>query len=252
MRPQNTAVGLSGLRCLVVGGSGGLGLALSLELARGGATLTLHGRNAARLGAAAASVRLAAPDADPPKLLVCPVEPHGELLPGPLLAAARDCEALALCFGPFLYATIGDTRPTDWALMAATNLAFPAALAGECAIAMAGRGFGRILLFGGTRTDAVRAYKRNAAYAAAKTGLAVAAKSIAVEFAPRGVSCALLCPGYVDTEHSGAEFKAMMERLSPRGRLIAAARVAEFAARLLGGDIDLANGAVINLDEGLY
>lgn len=251
MSSPNTAVGLSGLRCLVVGGSGGIGLALSLELARGGASLTLHGRDAARLGAAAEAVRRASPEAAPPKALACPVEPRGELLPGALLAAARECDALALCYGPFLHAAVAETGPADWAFMAAANLAFPAALAAEAAKAMAGRGFGRILLFGGTRTDAIRAYRRNAAYAAAKTGLAVAAKSIAAEFAPLGVSCALVCPGYVDTEYLDAAFRASMERGSPRGRLIAASRVAKFAARLLEGGMDLANGAVINLDEGL-
>lgn len=251
MSSPNTAVGLSGLRCLVVGGSGGVGLALSLELARGGASLTLHGRDAARLGEAAEAVRRAAPEAAPPKELVCHVEPRGELFPGPLLAAARECDALALCYGPFLHAAVAETAPADWALMAAANLAFPAAMAAEAAKAMAVRGFGRILLFGGTRTDAIRAYRRNAAYAAAKTGLAVVAKSLAAEFAPRGVSCALICPGYVDTEYLDAAFRASMERGSPRGRLIPASRVAEFAARLLEGGMDLANGAVISLDEGL-
>lgn len=251
MDSSNTAAGLAGLRCLVVGGSGGLGLALSLRLAQGGASLTLHGREPARLSAAAEAVRYASPEAPAPKLLVCPLEPLGELLPRPLLEAARECDALALCYGPFVHASLAETGPADWALMAAANLAFPAALASEAAAAMAGRGFGRILLFGGTRTDAIRAYRRNAAYAAAKTGLAVAAKSIAAEFAPRGVSCALICPGYVDTEYVGGEFKAGMERASPRGRLIAASRVADFAARLMEGGMDLANGAVINLDEGL-
>lgn len=251
MSSPNTAVGLSGLRCLVVGASGGIGLALSLELARSRAALILHGRDAARLGSAAEAVRRASPDGLSPDTLACPVDPRGELLPAPLLAAARACDALALCYGPFIHASIAETAPAEWALMAAANLAFPAALASEAAAAMAGRGFGRILLFGGTRTDAIRAYRRNAAYAAAKTGLAVAAKSIAAEFASRGVSCALVCPGYVETEYINGEFKAGMERGSPRGRLIAASRVAEFAAGLLEGGIDLANGAVINLDEGL-
>ena len=43
----------------------------------------------------------------------------------------------------------------------------------------------------------------NAAYAAAKTGLAVLAKSLAVEGAGRGVGCVLACPGLVDTEYLG-------------------------------------------------
>ena len=39
----------------------------------------------------------------------------------------------------------------------------------------------------------------NAAYAAAKTGIGVLAKSLAQEYCDRGVSCAVLCPGFVDT-----------------------------------------------------
>jgi NAD(P)-dependent dehydrogenase (short-subunit alcohol dehydrogenase family) len=116
---------------------------------------------------------------------------------------------------------------------------------------MAERGWGRILLFGGTRTDAIRAFSSNAAYAAAKTGLAVLAKSLAVEGAGRGVGCVLVCPGLVDTEYLGDAERAALRALSPLGRLLTPCEVASAAVGLLAADPCVASGSVVNLDSGL-
>jgi len=117
---------------------------------------------------------------------------------------------------------------------------------------MAQRGFGRILLFGGTRTDAIRGFKFNAAYASAKTGLGVVAKSIAAEFAPCGVSCALLCPGFVETEYLPDDFKQELLQKSPLKQLVQPSEIAVLALQLLTGTMDLCNGSIINADGGLY
>jgi NAD(P)-dependent dehydrogenase (short-subunit alcohol dehydrogenase family) len=113
-------------------------------------------------------------------------------------------DILAVAFGPFLRKSLAATSSSDWERLALLDLALPGALASALFPPMARRGWGRILLFGGTRTDGIRAYSTNAAYAAAKTGLAVLAKSLAAEGSGAGVGTVLVCPGLVDTEYLGA------------------------------------------------
>jgi NAD(P)-dependent dehydrogenase (short-subunit alcohol dehydrogenase family) len=113
------------------------------------------------------------------------------------------------------------------------------------------RSYGRILLFGGTRTDSIRAYASNAAYAAAKTGLGVLVKSIAAEYSAWNIGAFLLCPGFVDTEYLSPGLRAELEQRSPGGRLLEAGSLADFGADLVAADPPIASGAIINLDGGL-
>jgi len=242
--PRN---GVSGLKVLIVGSTGGIGYAIAEALAHDGASLVMHGRNPSRAAARAALLRESGADIS----TICADLSSGNV-PDALFNAAEECDIVVLAYGPFLYKPLSETTPEDWRLTAYAGLALPGMLATEAAKAMAARGFGRILLFGGTRTDAVRGFKANAAYAAAKTGLGVLAKSIAVEFGPRGVSCAVLCPGFVDTEYLDDQMKTRLAEAAPRGGLIPGPEIAELARYLVSGGMDLANGSVIVADRGLY
>jgi len=237
----------SGLKALVVGSTGGIGYAIAEALAAGGASLVMHGRNPARTEAKASLFRARGVVVS----TICADLAGGDV-PEALFDAARTSDIVVLAYGPFVYKPLAETTPDDWRLTAYACLALPGMLATEAAKAMAGRGSGRILLFGGTRTDAVRGFKSNAAYAAAKTGLGVLAKSIAVEFGPRGVSCAVLCPGFVDTEYLDNQMRTRLSAVSPRGGLIPAQEIASLAGYLVSGGMDLANGSVLVADRGLY
>lgn len=247
---------------LIVGGSGGIGAAVALGAAKAGWNLTLHGRDAERLARTAGacdSAREAALEAARGAARVASMKTRvfaADLTPGDLpdglIAEASRCDALVLAHGPFVMKSLEETDPADWERMAWSNLALPGILACAAARTMAARGFGRILFFGGTRTDTVRGFKKNAAYAASKTGLGVLAKSLAAEYAGRGVSSAVICPGLVRTEYQDDEFRARMDALSPRGRQTDAASLAGVALWLLSGGMDTCNGAIINADEGLY
>ncbi|MBP7263714.1 MAG: SDR family oxidoreductase [Spirochaetia bacterium] len=250
MQGKSDANGVHGTAALVVGGSGGLGLAVARRLCGAGARLTIHGKDQERLDAAVrACCHGAAPETRPETIRA---DLGGGSVPDELLEAASACDILVLAYGPFLHATLEQTGDDDWQRMCWANLALPGMLAGRAARAMAARGFGRILFFGGTRTDAIRGFRMNAAYAAAKTGLGVLAKSLAAEYSGRGVSCALLCPGFVDTEYLDQASRAELAAKAPRGRLIRPEAIAELAVALLSGGMDLANGSIIVADEGLY
>lgn len=241
---------INDLDVLVVGGSGGLGAAVALAAAKAGARLRLHGRSAERLALVAERCRAASPSHKLPHTVIRDLS--GGLPGDELAAAAASCSALVLSYGPFVMKPLSETTPEDWTAMAIANLALPGMLSGIAARAMARRGFGRILFFGGTRTEAVRGFRNNAAYAAAKTGLGVVAKSLAAEFSSQGLSCAVLCPGFIDTEYQDDALKERLAERSPRNRLIGAEEIADVAVWLLSGGMDLCNGAIINADEGLY
>lgn len=241
---------LAGRRALVVGGSGGIGAALCRELGRRGASLIVHGgSSAARLEALLAELRGSGAEATGFLMELEGADSIDRLLDR--LPRLGRIDMLAVAFGPFLRASLGRTSAADWKRLALLDLALPGALASALLPAMAERGWGRILLFGGTRTDGIRAYSSNAAYAAAKTGLSVLAKSLAAEGASRGVGTVLVCPGLVETEYLGDSERSAQEARAPGGRLLSPAQIARAAAELVSADPCIASGSVVTLDAGL-
>lgn len=238
---------LHGLKALIIGGTGGIGFSIARALAIAGAELIVHGRDPKRIDDKVTELM----DMGALTQSVCADLSSG-IPPESLLAECRLCDILVIAYGPFVYKSLSLTTAQDWQMTALGCLALPGTLASEAAAGMAHRGFGRILLFGGTRTDAIRGFKANAAYAAAKTGIGVLAKSIAVEYSGRGVSCSVLCPGFIDTEYLDDAMKARLKAASPRGRLIPSSSIASLALDMLLGGMDLANGSIIVADEGLY
>ncbi len=247
-------VELEGKRALVVGGSGGIGAAVAEALAARGADLVIHGgSSAAALERALAAARAAREGKGRSK---ASIEGFLQVIARPRdimdrLPSIGNLDILVCAFGPFLRAGLHETGGGDWERMALLDLALPGALASALLPSMCAGGYGRMLFFGGTRTDAIRAYSSNAAYAAAKTGLAVLVKSVAAEYADRNVGAFLLCPGFVDTELMSTALRIELESRAPRGHLIDARAVAAFGVELLAADPPLASGGVINLDGGL-
>lgn len=132
--------------------------------------------------------------------------------------------------------------------MAMKNLAFPGALVSAVLPHMIASRWGRILLFGGTRTDTIRGFATNAAYAAAKTALSTLAKSVAMAYASSGITCNVICPGFVDSPKVDSVAKQALAAKTPDGILISPADIAELAMMLLKNG--LYNGTVVTADKG--
>jgi 3-oxoacyl-[acyl-carrier protein] reductase len=242
---------LVGRRSLVVGGSGGIGRALSLELGRRGSALIVHGGSSREgLDSTLRELRQAGAEA----------EGFLEALGGSagcvrrfvdLLPSLGRIDLLVVALGPFVRKSLAATEAEDWERLALLDLALPGALCSSLLPGMIERGWGRILLFGGTRTDGVRAYKSNAAYASAKTGLSVLVKSLAAESSASGVASVLVCPGFVDTEYlSEAERDALRAR-APGGRLIDSGELAHEAVGMIAREPCMASGSIVCMDGGL-
>jgi 3-oxoacyl-[acyl-carrier protein] reductase len=235
----------SGRRALVVGGSGGIGSAVSAALSGRGASVLVHGRSEAKIGALLASIRASEGKAEG---FAADIRTPASFIEG--LAAFGTFDVVVVAFGPFVRKPLASTSPADWEDMALLDLALPGALASHFLPAMLERGFGRFLFFGGSRTDAIRGYRSNAAYAAAKTGLGVLVKSLAAEGAGRDVAAVLACPGIVDTEYLDEKARTEAAAMAPRGLLLHPSDIARTALDLLEGDPCAASGAIVSLDAG--
>jgi len=238
---------LAGRHAFILGGTGGLGRETSKALGLRGAYLDIHGRNPDKLAETLDEFHReglrAEGTADEIKTLEDAL---------PLLERAAKADILVAAWGPFLQKPLQETPLEDWRRVADFNLALPGALASAAIPGMKNRGWGRILVFGGTRTDGIRGFRTNAAYAAAKTGLGVLVKSIAAEYARFGIAALALCPGFADTEYlSPGQAKDLAAR-APRGRMTEPGDIGDFAADLLFREPPLWNGAIFTADEGLF
>jgi 3-hydroxybutyrate dehydrogenase/3-oxoacyl-[acyl-carrier protein] reductase len=217
-------------RALVVGGTGGIGRALAERLLGEGVRVTAFGRHSLP------GVESVLGDAD---------RPETQKL---LLDMAEKSDILCVVRGPFLQKSLEKTTLDEWSYQAFANLALPGALVSAALPGMLSAQWGRILLFGGTRTEAVRGFRTNAAYAAAKTGVSSLVKSVALEYARQGIRCNGICPGFVDTPYLDDATRRLLAAKNPDGRLISTEEVAEMGVFLIKNPS--CNGVLVNIDKG--
>ncbi len=235
---------------LVIGGSGGIGRAVATQLAQRGATVIVHGRRNDQSPTrrdASSFLQFSCPFERPASFIEALDRFLCTHVSPPL---PREPDIVVCGYGPFLEKPLESTTPDDWELLVLTNLALPGALASRFLPGMKARSFGRLLFFGGTRTDAIRPFCKTAAYASAKTGLGVLVKSIAASGAEHNVAALLVCPGPTDTEYLDIAMRAAHAALAPGGRLIPPADIARTALDLLDADPCIASGAILSLDSG--
>lgn len=91
-------------------------------------------------------------------------------------------------------------------------------------------------------------------YAASKSGLIGAARSLAREVGSRGITVNVVAPGFVDTDMTAdldSERRAEILQAVPAGRYAAADEVAAAIDFLVGPDAGYITGAVLPVDGGL-
>lgn len=92
-------------------------------------------------------------------------------------------------------------------------------------------------------------------YSAAKAGLIGLTKTLAREMAGRGVTVNAVCPGFIETDMTGAmgeEALAQAKKAVPAGRLGKAEEIASAVAFLCSDKAEYITGAVLRVDGGLY
>ena len=187
---------LEGRVALVTGGSSGIGRAMAGALGRAGAGVVLLARGEAALADTAAWLRadgcraawVSADLADR-----AGVERAAAAATGPFRRARHRGERGR----PQHPARLAALTPADWDRLMAVNLTAPFLLGQRYGPAMAGRGWGRIINI--ASQQAMRAFGNSGGYGATKGGLVSLTRSQSEAWAPRGVCCNAVAPGFVAT-----------------------------------------------------
>ena len=254
-------LGLEGRVALVTGASRGIGRAIALELSAAGADLAVLARSEAALGPLVADLdRLGRRSA----ALPCDL--------GDLDAVSRAVERATAALGPIdvLVNNAGITEgrkfsattPDQWRRTLAINLEAPMRLAQLVVDGMAARGFGRIL---NVASIAARVGGRYAeAYAASKHALLGFTRSLALDYATRGVTVNALCPGWVATDMQEEALANIMAKTGksredaarailkdvPQARFLSPEEVAAAALFLVSPAASGITGQALNVDGG--
>jgi 3-oxoacyl-[acyl-carrier protein] reductase len=255
----------AGRHALVIGGTGGIGRAVALGLAGRGAALTIHGGHSAerlestltearqRAGAQVRGAQIQQAQIQQIEgflySITQPVDRAAETILAKTAELADAPDILVLAWGPFQRFLLQETKPENWYFLAESNFIFPGIMVSAFIRDMIIRGWGRILLFGGTNTDTIRGFSTTAAYSAAKTALGVVAKSAAKSAGNAGVTCNVVCPGLADTEYMGEKERNYNRGKNSGGQGLSPEDIAALALNLLENPV--VNGAVIPLDRGV-
>jgi NAD(P)-dependent dehydrogenase (short-subunit alcohol dehydrogenase family) len=234
---------LEGLTALVTGATSGIGRATAEELARRGADLVVHGRDAMHgavvvdaITAEGGNARFAGADLG---------DPAG---PEDLVRQAGPVDVLVNNVG---FAWHGPTAEIDAAtfdLLFAANVRAPYFLVGALAPKMAARGGGSIVNIGSEAGQI--GLPDAAAYSATKGALASMTRSWAAEFSPAGVRVNTVAPGPVYTAIQPADETDALGAATPMSRAAQASEIAEVIAFLASPKASYITGAVIAADGG--
>lgn len=247
---------------VVTGGARGIGLACAKALADAGHSVAVGSRSATN-GSDAAAARAAVGERGLVQALdvrdtasVAAFMSETETRLGPV-------DILVNAAGVTIHSPMRDHDESAWTDVIDINLNGPFRTIRAVLGGMMSRGWGRIVNI--ASTAARTATDDHAAYCASKTGLIGLTRAVALEGAPRGVTCVAVSPTWVETEmlrnsaktmadHSGrsmAEVIADMSASNPQGRLVQPAEIAalvafccsEAAAGLTMEDIQINAGA---------
>jgi gluconate 5-dehydrogenase len=248
-----TGFSLHGRTALVTGAGRGLGLAMATAMAEAGARVILNGRNARILEEAALALRSGVRAAE---IAVFDIAHETEREAG-LDALARrglGADILVNNVGQRHRGPLADCSPADLRNLLEADLVAPFSLTRSLAPAMAERGFGRIINI--CSIAGPRARANDAAYTAAKGGLAALTRALAVELGPTGITCNGIAPGFFMTETNepmsrDPEVGRFVAERIPLGRWGEPREIAGAAVFLASDAASYVNGHVLTVDGGL-
>jgi 3-oxoacyl-[acyl-carrier protein] reductase len=240
-------------KALVTGSSRGIGRAIALELARRGYALAVHyaGNQAAAEATAAEAQTLGASQ----------VVVLGADLSSPQAAQQLVADASRALGGlEVLVNNAGVTRDTllirmkddDWDTVIATNLSAIFHTTREAIKIMMRAKWGRVINI--SSVVGILGNPGQANYVAAKAGLIGFTKSVAKEYATRGITVNAVAPGFIESDMTAKlpeNIVAEYLKQIPAGRLGKPEEVAKAVAFLASDDAAYINGQTLCVDGGM-
>ncbi len=244
---------LTGRRALVTGSSRGLGLEIARGLGEAGAELVLNGRDGKRLDGAVGKL-----SAEGLKATGCvfDVTKHEEIAEkvawieqdlGPI-------DILVNNAGIQRRAPLEEFGVDEWREVIETNLTGVFLVAREVVKGMIARGRGKIVNICSLMSEVSR--PAAGAYTAAKGGVKMLTRAMAVEWAKHSIQANGIGPGYFITEMTrplaeDGEFDEWIRGRTPAGRWGEPRELVGAAVFLASSASDFVNGQVIYVDGGI-
>jgi len=243
---------LTGKVALVTGASQGIGRACALELAKAGATVALAARNVEKLEAVAAEIVAAGGTAKAYALDVASEE------------SIKSCAKAAIAELGAVHVLVNNAgitkdglamrmRLADFEDVLRTNLTGAFLLTQAVISPMMKARWGRIINITSVVGETGAAGQAN--YAASKAGMIGLTKSLAREFASRGITVNAVAPGFIQTAMTDVlteEQKANILPLIPLARYGTDADVAAAVGFLASDDAGYITGHTLDVNGGMY
>ena len=188
---------LEGKVALVSGGGSGIGAATARLFATEGARVVVTGRRPGPIESVADEVKglaVAGDTSDPG---------HAAEAVAAAVATFGGLDVVVANAGVGFGGAVGDVQDEHWRRTLEVNLTGPMVLTRAALPAMLERGGGSIVLV--SSINGLVGTTDSAAYGTSKAGLLGLARSIAVDYGPRGIRANALCPGWVVTPMADEE-----------------------------------------------
>lgn len=238
-----SSIDLAGQVAFITGATSGIGRATAVALASAGATIVIHGRNAARGQAVVDELQAAGATAT---FIAGDLSDAGEARR--VATEAGSIDILVNNAGQSIWGATGTFDPADIDAMYATNIRAPFIITAVIAPGMAERGHGSIINIASMAGTIGLA--GGAAYGGTKAALASMTRSWAVEYAQSGVRVNTVAPGPVYTKPGSRDLYDSLGETTILKRAADPDEIAQTVLFLASSASSYLTGAVITADGG--
>lgn len=243
---------LDGNVALVTGGNRGIGKAIAVAFAEAGAAVAVVGRDQERNDETVAQLRELGATAVATQADVTRRDDL-ERMHDEVTAALGPVDVLVNNAGIGIHGESADIADEDWSRVMSTNLDAVWKASQIVGRTMLARGTGSIVNIGSMSGVIVNRPQWHAPYAVSKAGVHHLTRSLAAEWAPRGIRVNAVAPGYTKTEISDIDdpkWRHYWIDEAPMQRYARAAEIAPAALYLASPASSFTTGTVLVIDGG--